>query len=94
MGFKIETITAFIAVDPRDGDEGIIGLPVPGSAAMSMPAIAADGTRAMAIYPMVRQYCEAMGVKYRIIRMSTRADVTEDFEKMFDGVTDLKKDYE
>lgn len=84
MGFKIETITAFISIDPWDGDEGIIGVPLPGNGSISMPAIAADGDRAKDLYPHVKSYCKAMGVEFRIIRMDIRSDVTDQFKKLYD----------
>lgn len=82
MGFKIDTLTAFISVDPRDGAEGLIGLPLPGSA-LSMPAIAADGVRAQQLYPLVKQYCQNLRVEFRVIRLGTRTDVTEEFDKLY-----------
>lgn len=84
MSFKIETLTAFIAIDPVDGDEGLIGLPVPGSQTLTMPAIAADEARATDLYPHVKRYCQHMGVEFKIIRMGDRSDVTESFKKLYD----------
>jgi hypothetical protein len=81
VGFVIEHLTAFIAVDPNDGDEGLIGLPLPGSNALTMPAIAADDKRAKILYPLVERYCTAIGVKFRVIRLHSRTDVTKEYEE-------------
>ena len=83
MGFKIDTLTAFISVDPRDGAEGLIGLPLPGINALSMPAIAADGVRARELYPIVKQYCQNLRVEFKVIRLGTRTDVTDEFDKLY-----------
>jgi len=84
MSFKIETITAFIAIDKESGDEGVIGLPVPGSHTLSLPAIAADWDRAKDLYPHVKRYCHQFGVEFKVIRMHGRTDVTEDFKKVIE----------
>ena len=80
MGFKIESLTAFIAID-KDGDEGLIGIPAPGSGAFCMPAVAADEERVKAIYPIVKDFMDRMGKEFRVIRLETRTDVTKDYEK-------------
>lgn len=80
MGFKIEQVSIFIAVG-EDGDEGVIGIPMPGSNTMSFPAVAADETRAKELYPVVKRYCDRMGIDFKVIHLSTRTDVTHEYEK-------------
>ena len=82
MSFKIEHLTAFISVD-SDGEEGLIGIPVPGSDALCIPAIAADDRRAKDMYPIVKSYCDAMRVEFRVILLDMRTDVTEIYKEKY-----------
>jgi hypothetical protein len=81
MGFVIEKITAFVAIDPNDGNEGIISLPIPGGTELTIPAIAADPARAESLYPIIKHYCDAMNVEFKVVQFSTRTDVSEKWEK-------------
>jgi len=84
MNFKIDTLTAFISVDPDSGSEGLIGIPLPGSDALTMPAICGDEDRAKDLYPIVKRYCESVGVSFRVIRLHNRTDVTEEYQNKYD----------
>lgn len=82
MGFKIKRLFAFVSIDP-DGDEGLIGIPLPGSKTLTMPAIAADERRLEVIYPEVKRLCDKLGVKFRVIQLGTRTDVTEEIHNLY-----------
>lgn len=77
MSFKITTLTAFISVD-EDGEEGLIGLPI-GDGMLSLPAIAADKTRVDELYPQVKAFSKMFGFKFKVIELSVRKDITEQF---------------
>lgn len=79
MAFKIGTITAFVAVDSKDGDEGIIGIPDPSGSLCTIPAIAADEDRLKQLYPIIDLFCKNYNITYRVIRLSTRTDITQEF---------------
>jgi hypothetical protein len=73
--FTIETITAFVSVD-KDGEEGIIGQLIDGA---WMPFVCADEERFNRIFPMCKEFCEKTGVKFKILRFSTRTDITSEY---------------
>jgi hypothetical protein len=73
VGFKIESIWAFLATHPDDQDEGIVALMTPNGGAM--PAIAADQERLDLLRPRMRQLAEAMPNRIKLVRFDHRTDM-------------------
>lgn len=71
-GFKITSIQAFVAVDPVDGDEGIMAFQGPSG---PMPMIAADPERLANLRPFAEATALAMGIEVRLIRFDQRTTV-------------------
>ena len=85
MSFVIKKIWAFVAIDPEDGDEGIIGLNIPGTRSLSIPAIGADWTRVREIYGVVEQQMRHhKDIQWRVIELSTRRDVTDEVKDLIE----------
>jgi len=63
-GFKITRLYAFIATDPEDGDEGIIGFQTDDG--QMMPMIGADLARVESLIPMANAIANHSGVDYEI----------------------------
>jgi hypothetical protein len=80
MPFKIETITAYIAVD-ENGDEGVIGMYTP---AGWMPFIGADEDRMNSLFPRAVEICAAGGRQFKVLRFSQMTDITEELKQQFD----------
>jgi hypothetical protein len=72
--FTITKVTAFVAIDPKNGDEGVMAFK---SDTGWMPLICADEERTRHMLPIAEQISSATGQKYRIIQFSTREDVTD-----------------
>ena len=72
MGFVITEIHAFVAVG-EDGDEGIISMQLGG---VHMPFIVADKVRFERMLPLALQAVQEYKKELRIIKFSTREDVT------------------
>jgi len=64
MALKIESMYAFIAIDPRDGDEGVIAFQTPSG--MMMPMIGADMARVKSLIPMAEAIAKQTGIDYEI----------------------------
>jgi hypothetical protein len=73
MGFRIETLTAYVAVDPKDGDEGIIGHAL--SEGTMMPLIGADAKRIEDLRPYAEQVAAATGQQIKLVRFSVREEL-------------------
>lgn len=72
-GFVIKELWAFVAIDPEDGDEGVVGAELtPG---MFMPFVAADGTRLEQLRDLARGIGRARNVTVKLIKLSTREDL-------------------
>lgn len=71
-GFYIERLWAFLAVH-GDGDEGVVGLPLPGGG--SIAAVAADWHRVESLKPMVEQLAKMTGLPMTLARFDRRTDV-------------------
>lgn len=71
-GFKIESIHAYVAVDPEDGDEGIMAF---GSALGMMPMIAADKHRLDELRPTAEAMAKQLGIEVRLVRFDQRTTV-------------------
>lgn len=71
--FKIETISAFIAVDD-DGTEGVVGVP---SLFGLMPMVCADEERIRSLEPRAQELATAMRKTITLARFSVRTDVKQ-----------------
>lgn len=71
--FRITELWAFVAVDPKDGEEGVMAGPV-GTYPL-MPLIAADQVRLDQLRPIAEQLGRFAGVKVKLIRVTNREDV-------------------
>jgi hypothetical protein len=76
MNFEIKTVTAFVAIDEKNGDEGVLGI-FTGSG--WMPLICADETRIQQMLPIAKDVCRREKKKFRILQFSVREDVTEKY---------------
>lgn len=74
--FTMTSLTAYIGIDPVNGEEGIISM-------YMMPMIAADEERMKKLYPEVSEFCKQLNVEFRIVQFTTRTDITEEIKKMF-----------
>lgn len=74
MGFKIESISAWIGVD-EDGEEGILGI---SSHGQMIPLIAADEVRLKDLRPFAEHIQANEPNKHiKLIRFSTRTEVED-----------------
>lgn len=74
LGFRIETLWAFVAVH-EDGDEGVTGfLAVDGT---WMPMVAADRVRVDLLRPMAARIAKESGKPIRLVRLAGRVDEEE-----------------
>jgi hypothetical protein len=75
--FRIQTLTAYVAIDPADNSEGIIGQLMPdGVGGMSwMPFIGADEDRIRSMRPMAERLARDLAREVKLVRFSTREDV-------------------
>jgi len=73
-GFRIRTLTAFIAVDEEDNSEGVVACtnPVTG---MTEPLIGADDARIMQYRPLAERFVKATGTPITLVRFTVREDV-------------------
>jgi SepF-like predicted cell division protein (DUF552 family) len=71
--FRITTIQAFIALDPEDNSEGIIGMMMPNG--QWMPLIAADPDRLKDLRPLAENMAEQTHKEIKLIRLSVREDL-------------------
>jgi hypothetical protein len=78
--FVITKVTAFVAIDPQNGDEGIIGFK---SLDGWMPLICADEERIKHMLPIAEEIRAATGKDYKIIQFSIREDVTDEVKEKY-----------
>lgn len=71
-GFKIEAIWAYVAVDPDDGDEGVVAYETPGG---WLPLIAADEKRLNLLRPMAEEIAREGVVEIRLVHFYGRSTV-------------------
>lgn len=71
--FKIQTINAFISVDPETGDEGVLGFL--SNDGTWIPMIVADEKRLELMLSKVMEICSDSGRPVTQIRLSHREDV-------------------
>lgn len=62
-GFKIDRLFAFVAIDPEDGDEGVMGFATQRG---WMPMIGADQARVESLKPMAEEIKKTTGLDYEI----------------------------
>jgi hypothetical protein len=72
--FIITKVTAFVGIDPNNGDEGVFGFKGEDG---WIPLICADECKIESMLPIAEQIAAATGRSYRIIQFSTREDVTD-----------------
>lgn len=75
-GFRIGALHAWTVVDPRDDQEGVIG--VPGPDGSTIPAVASDRVRLEAFRPLAAQVADALGVPVRLRRFIPDPQATGD----------------
>jgi hypothetical protein len=73
---RIDSIWAYLSVDPDDGNEGVLSAPLlgPGS---QVPLIAADEARLKSIGPIAEKIAQATGRRVRLVKFATREVVRE-----------------
>ena len=79
--FTITKVTAFIAIDPKDGDEGIMAFK--GHDDVHMPLICADEARIKFMLPIAELIARQADCQYRIIQFSIREDVTDQVKEKY-----------
>lgn len=73
-GFVIKDIWAFVAVDPKDGDEGICSFQM-FDGDVHWPLVAADQTRVEQWRPIAQGIAKQAGVEVKLVRFTTRVEV-------------------
>jgi hypothetical protein len=73
-GYRISTLTAFIAVDPKDDSEGIVAFTNVETGA-SEPLIGADDARIMQLRPMAEASATVLGIEVRLVRFTVRENI-------------------
>ncbi len=67
-GFKITSISAFISVDPDDGDEGILAATM--NDGTIMPLMAADSDRLKSLWPIAKEIQKLSGIRVELRQFS------------------------
>lgn len=75
---KINELYAFVVVDPKDGNEGIIGWKF---GDQWMPFVGADMKRIKSLLPFAKTIASKTGVPFRILRFRVREDITAEMKK-------------
>ena len=65
MGFIIKRLYAFVAVDPENGDEGVMAFQPPGTPIM-LPMIGADLDRVRDLIPIADEMEKQTGTPYTV----------------------------
>jgi hypothetical protein len=72
-GFRIQSLTAYVAVDPADDSEGVVGhLLADGT---TMPLIGADEKRLEDLRPYAEHVAQMTGQTIKLVRFSVREDL-------------------
>lgn len=69
---EIKSLYAFVAVDPEDGNEGVMSVTVHG---MVMPLIAADEDRLASIRPIAAASARASGRTVKLVQFTERKEI-------------------
>lgn len=72
--FRIETLTAFVAVDPDDNSEGVISMMNPATG-LHEPLIGADEERIRCQRPYAEQAAKAAGIEVKLVRFGQREEL-------------------
>lgn len=75
---QIDSIWAFVSVDPRDGNEGVIAAPLMGPDSL-VPLIAADEARLRDLWPWARKIAKQAQIPVRLVRFHHR-EVVDDIK--------------
>lgn len=70
--FRITELWAFIAIDPKDGNEGVPTVQIGG---LVMPLIAADEARLRDLREIAQIFCNQSGVPLTLAKFSVRTNV-------------------
>lgn len=70
---RIEEMYAFVATDPSDNTEGIMGFLGPDKIWMAM--VGADMDRINSLKPFADMIAKKTGIKYKILRFSKREEI-------------------
>lgn len=68
-GYRITTLTAFLAVDKEDGSEGVMATSATG------PMIGADDARVMQYRPIAQAAADMFGIEVKLARFTVREDI-------------------
>lgn len=76
---RIDTLWAFLSVDPRDGNEGVCAAPAlfGGHAVGMAPMIAADEARVESLRNVARALAAQSGMSIKLVRFDVRTEVEE-----------------
>jgi hypothetical protein len=72
VNFRIETLHAFVSVDPDDGDEGVIAMMRNGQ---WIPLVAADERRLEQYRRFAQEIAQMSGRSIRVLRFEVRVDL-------------------
>lgn len=73
---RIESMYAFIQLDPKDDTEGIIAF-YSGLDGTWMPMVGADMERVEQLRPMAQQTANATNTSVQLVRFTTREEIEE-----------------
>lgn len=79
--FVITKVTAFVAIDPENGDEGVMAFMAPGG--QWMPLVCADEARIESMITFAEDIYAHTGLPYQIIQFSVREDVTDQVKEKY-----------
>lgn len=71
---RIDSVYAFVSVDPDDGYEGLVAYPYM-NGAISVPLIAADPARLESIRPLAQQCADFFKIKIKLIKLTSREEL-------------------
>jgi len=71
---RIQSLWAWLSVDPIDGNEGVLGMYTPVG---WMPLIASDKVRLAEYRKVAEQIVQTSGIKARLAKFSVREDISE-----------------
>jgi hypothetical protein len=69
----IQHVWAYVATDPKDGNEGVIGATMPDGT--FMPLFGADEHRMRSLRPLAVRIAEEAGIEVKLVRWTTRTDM-------------------
>jgi ribosomal protein S27AE len=70
---RIKTVWAFVVVDPKDGNEGIISMT--SATGLTMPLIASDRVRLDSLRPYAQRVANKLGVPVQLVEFQTRVEL-------------------